>query len=140
VRTSDVARAMLQQAEDRLETASRALGKGNYAYTIRAAQECVELSLKAVLRLVGVEYPKRHDVSKVLLAFRERFPAWFKVETYAEASRALAEKRELAMYGDELRMVTASALFTKEDAEQALADAEAIHRDSVRLLEAVSQL
>jgi HEPN domain-containing protein len=39
-----------------------ALVEGNYPYTVRLSQECVELSLKAVLKAVGIEYPKIHDV------------------------------------------------------------------------------
>ncbi len=139
MKSIDVARAMLQQGADRLETSVRVIERGNYAYTVRAAQECVELSLKAVLRLVGVEYPKQHDVSRVLLTFKERFPKWFNVEAYAEVSRLLAEKREPAMYGDELRMAPAATLFEKADAEDALGNAKAIHRDCMKLLEGVSK-
>jgi HEPN domain-containing protein len=33
----------------------------------RRAQECIELSVKSVLRAVGVEFPREHDVSDVFL-------------------------------------------------------------------------
>ena len=57
--------------------------------------------LKASLKLVGIEYPKAHDVSDVLLENRDRLPEWFgrKIEFMAKASSKLAAKRELAFYG-----------------------------------------
>jgi hypothetical protein len=42
---------------------------------VREAQEIVELSLKGMLRQVGVESPKWHDVGGFLLQFGDRFPA-----------------------------------------------------------------
>jgi HEPN domain-containing protein len=105
-----------------------------YAYTVRCSQECVELSLKAALRLVGVEYPKKHDVSRVLLLARKRFPNWFRVEDFAKISRALSEMREPAMYGDELRLVPSTELFTKEHAAKALAEASEAYKACSRLL------
>jgi len=44
-----VARAYLRQAEARLKDARDAFAEGNYPYAVRLSQECVELSLKAVL-------------------------------------------------------------------------------------------
>ena len=54
----ELARSNLRQAEDRFTTARIALERGNYPYAVRQARECVELSLKACLRLVGIEPPK----------------------------------------------------------------------------------
>lgn len=65
-----MAKAYLRQAESRLEDAEDAFDDRNYPYCLRLSQECVELSLKASLRLVGIEYPKIHDVSEVLLSAR----------------------------------------------------------------------
>ena len=109
-----------------------------YAYTVRTSQECVELSLKAALRLAGVEYPKKHDVSRVLLLARRRFPNWFKVESFAKTSRALAEMREPSMYGDELRFVPSTELFTKEHAARALAEANEVYKACSKLLKELS--
>jgi HEPN domain-containing protein len=39
---------------------------------VRESQEAVELALKGLLRSCGVEAPRIHDVSDVLLAERER--------------------------------------------------------------------
>ena len=129
--------SMLEQAYSRLKMARTAIEDKNYAYTVRSSQECVELSLKAALRLIGVEYPKRHDVSRVILMNKERFPEWFTVEEFAEISRALAEKREPAMYGIELGMMSASKLFDERQAGEALKDAEHVYDACMRLLREV---
>ena len=52
-----VAKSYLRQAKARLEDAKDAYIEGNYPYAVRLSQECVEFSLKAVLKAVGIEYP-----------------------------------------------------------------------------------
>jgi len=134
MKTTHMASSMLQQAELRLKAAAMGVRWKGYAYTVRSSQECVELSLKAALRLVAVEYPKKHDVSRVLLLAKKRFPKWFKVEDFARTSRALAEMREPAMYGDELRFVPSTELFTKEHAVKALGEAKEVYKACSKLL------
>ncbi|MEM1818481.1 MAG: HEPN domain-containing protein, partial [Nitrososphaerota archaeon] len=92
-----IAKSYLRQAEARLKDAKDALAEGNYPYAVRLSQECVELSLKAVLKAVGIDYPKVHDVSDILLDIKERFPEWFKaeIEFLRESSKILAKKREI---------------------------------------------
>ncbi|MEM4281555.1 MAG: HEPN domain-containing protein [Candidatus Caldarchaeum sp.] len=124
MRNVDVARSLLNQSARRLETARRELKEGSLAYSVRSSQEAVELALKAALRLLGIEYPKKHDVSSVLIKFRERFPAWFPADRLAETSIKLAEKREPAMYGDELSMTPADLVFKRSEAEEAFEMAE----------------
>jgi HEPN domain-containing protein len=123
----DLAEAMLQQAHDRLSTAERAISSGNYSYAVRSSQECVEFSLKAALRAVGVEYPKKHDVSRVLLRVKDRFPAWYAVDEFVQTSRELLELREPAMYGDEVKMISPSALFRREQADDVFQKARKTH-------------
>jgi HEPN domain-containing protein len=50
--------------------------KENKAYSdvVREAQELVELLLKAVLRAIGVEVPKVHDVGRTLEKHRSLLP------------------------------------------------------------------
>jgi len=100
--------------------------KNSYPDVVRYSQECVELCLKAALRAVGVEYPKEHDVSRILKAVKDRFPEWFRkeVEKVGEISRALADKRGPSLYGIESLGKTAADIFGKEDAEKALSDAK----------------
>lgn len=42
-----------------------ALNEGDFNMAVRRAQEGVELALKGALKLLGVDYPKAHDVATV---------------------------------------------------------------------------
>ena len=132
----ELARSNVRQAEDRLTTARIALERGNYPYAVRQAQECVELSLKACLRLVGIEPPKWHDVGPIIRRERENFPEWFKehVERIVSISRSLRKERELAMYGDEESKIPPEELYTRFDAEKAIEDAGFVLEIARRLL------
>ena len=130
-----LAASYIRQAKARVEDARGAYKKNNYPYALRLSQEAVELCLKASLRLVGIEYPKVHDVSNVLLRYIDRFPKWFreKAEFLAESSRKLVMKRELSFYGGEELLLTPEELVSKEDAEDAL-------RRAISILELCSKL
>jgi HEPN domain-containing protein len=132
----ELARSNVRQAEDRLTTARIALERGNYPYAVRQAQECVELSLKACLRLVGIEPPKWHDVGPIIKRERENFPEWFKehVERIVSISRSLRKERELAMDGDEESKNSPEELYTRFDAEKAIEDAGFVLEIARRLL------
>ncbi|MDW8074125.1 MAG: DNA-binding protein, partial [Nitrososphaerota archaeon] len=56
-----------------------------------------------------------------------RFPAWFPVDEMADVSRKLMEKREPAMYGDELSTTPADLIFSRQEAKEALSSAEQAH-------------
>lgn len=103
MRNDTMAKAYLHQAESRLRAAEHALTEGNFPFAVRLSQECVELSLKAALRLYGVEYPKEHDVGGLLMEVKDRFPTWFSglAEEFREISARLAAQRGPSMYGDE---------------------------------------
>jgi len=131
-----VARSYLRHAEARLRDAREALAEGLYPYALRLSQECVELSLKAALRIVGIEYPKKHDVSDVLVMAKERFPEWFReeIDFLADTSRVLAKKREVSMYGDEALMLSPDEVVSREEARVAVESAEKTYRLCRRLL------
>jgi len=57
-------------------------------------------------------------VSRVLARVRNRFAEWFEVEDFARIRRELVELREPAMYGDEVMMISSSALFRMEQADK----------------------
>jgi len=61
-----MAKAYIEDAERSYNEAKINFNEKAYHRCIRRAQECVELSLKGVLRLLSIEYPKSHDVSIVL--------------------------------------------------------------------------
>lgn len=121
-----IAKSYLRQATARLEDAQKACSGGNYPYAVRLSQECVELSLKAVLKAVGIEYPKVHDVSDVLLEVKERFPNWFRaeIEYLCESSRILFRKREPSLYGGEEAFLSPDEVINSNDAEDATKRAE----------------
>ena len=48
--------------------------KNAYSDVIRESQETVELALKGMLRFVGVEPPKIHDVGGLLIEHKDKFP------------------------------------------------------------------
>jgi hypothetical protein len=91
----------------------------SWADVVRESQEIVELALKALLRASGVEPPRVHDVSDILIAERARFgPALGgRVEALAAISRDLRRDRELAFYGAE--DLTPTNFYSKKDAEKA---------------------
>ncbi len=98
----DLARSYLAKARLRLEVLAFLLERGGYSDVVREAQELVELALKALLRLVGVEPPHHHDVGGLLVEHADRFPADLRdrLPRAAEVSKSLRRERELAFYGD----------------------------------------
>ncbi len=131
----DYARALLGEAEARIDAAGGQIRKRRYAYVVRQSQEAVELSLKSCLRLAGIEFPKEHEVSRVLMDKSHRYPGWFaeKIPEMARVSRELLQKRIPSMYGDEMGRGPGE-LFTREDASQALSDARVVFSLADRLL------
>jgi hypothetical protein len=120
----------LRRAEVRLR-ALKVLYKGeSWADVVRESQEALELALKGLLRAYGVDPPRAHDVSDVLLAERSRLPPqlWPHLDQFARASRALRRDRELSLYGAE--DLTPSGFYSKTDAKEARASV----RHAVRLI------
>lgn len=123
-----MAHSYFSEAKIRLKTARSALRKKHFAYTIRQSQECVELYLKGVLRFVGIEPPKWHDVGIILKNEINRFPEWFKkrVDEVAQISKELRRERELSMYGDSDLRLPANKLYSKIEAKEALKKAKIV--------------
>lgn len=108
----------IEDAEIRLEIAKQRMEKADFAGVIREAQACVELSLKALLEVLGVEYRDKrgrypHDVSdKIPEAFKKlepllrkepygtKFVAWKqRIGIVTMLSRILAAVRDQTTYG-----------------------------------------
>jgi len=130
------ARSYITEAGNRIETAGRALKKRSYAYCVRQCQEAVELSLKASLRIKGVEYPKFHDVGDVLIEVKELYPSWFRkeIEKMAEVSKRLVEKREGSMYGFEESGLRPEDIATEEMARKDFEDAKFVYEKCEELI------
>ncbi len=97
-----LAESYLRKASDRLDVLDLLFKKGAFSDVVREAQEIVELSLKGMLRAVGIEPPKYHDVGALLIEHRDRFSkvTFENLEKAARISKELRKERELAFYGD----------------------------------------
>jgi HEPN domain-containing protein len=86
--------------------------------------------VKAALRLLGIEYPRKHDVSDVLdqIVGLEALPGYFReaVPFVQEVVRRLAMVRGIAMYGDEETLTQPSRIFKGEDALRSVERAERV--------------
>lgn len=125
--TSDtLARSYLTKARSRLRALAVLRDDGNHSDVIREAQELVELALKGMLRAVGVEPPKLHDVGGLLLEHREKFPVEVaaRLEGAAAISKRLRRERELAFYGDVDFIPTEE--YSAADAARAYAEAAGV--------------
>ncbi len=102
MRTDELAIDYISRAERTLEEARNAIKNEVYSLVIRRSQETVELSLKAALRFLAIEYPWDHDVCDVLLMVKETrpLPNWFeeRIEFMASVSSDLARKRGPAFF------------------------------------------
>jgi len=109
----------VRRAEIRLEALDVLFKHESWADVVRESQEVVELALKGLLRAHGVEPPRIHDVSEVLLAERRRLPDSLqeKLDSLVSISRELRRDRELAFYGAE--DLTPSGFYSRSDAERA---------------------
>jgi len=130
-----LAKDYLERARNRVIDATSALTRGAYPEVVRYSQECVELSLKAALRMVGVEYPKVHDVGDILELHAGRFPEWFRarIPEVRRISAELAQKRGPSLYGLERLGRSPSEIFGEDDAKNALSEAKFIHKLCCRL-------
>ena len=119
MRSPELAADYVRRARARLAAVDALFVGESWADVVRESQEVVELALKGLLRAMGIEPPRIHDVSEVLMAERERFPKAIQqnLDTLAAGSRTLRRDRELAFYGAE--DLTPSGFYTQEDAAAA---------------------
>jgi HEPN domain-containing protein len=116
----------MKKAINRLEALEVYLNREDYADVIRESQEAVELAQKAMLRQIGIDPPKWHDVGMIILENKEKFPEEIHEELHeiAEISRWLRKERELAFYGD-IDFIP-SEEYTLEDAKRAIEGAKKV--------------
>lgn len=126
MRNRDLAADYVQRATVRLRALDVLFEARSWADVVLEAQEIVELALKGLLRSHGVEAPRIHDVSDVLLAEQERLASSLRADLprLAAISRDLRRDRELAFYGAE--DLTPSSFYSEDDAVRA--------RDGARLV------
>lgn len=119
---NDIAgKSYIEDAKIILEEAEESFNKGYNHRTIRKCQESIELALKGVLRIVGIEYPKSHRIGGALKdsALKEKLDEGTLERIIAIADR-LANEREIAFYGSDIS--SAKDMFDEDDASEAIAD------------------
>ena len=115
---SELALDYVKRAEVRLRALDVLYDGDSWADVVREAQEIVELALKGLLRSAGIQPPRAHDVSDILLAEHDRFPALQDaLPRLAEISRQMRRDRELSFYGAE--DLTPSGFYGLQDADRA---------------------
>lgn len=93
--------------------------ENDYNLVVRRAQEVVELSLKGALRILGVDFPKVHDVGPVFVEQMRRKGGQASEEVLAEIQRIsawLSEARAPAFYLERV--------YGEADARRALTEAK----------------
>jgi hypothetical protein len=102
VTNDSLARSYLSKATVRLKVLDVLVAERAWSDVVREAQEVVELALKALLREVGVEPPKWHDVGGFLQEHRERLSATLQLQVgrLVAISAWLRKEREFSFYGD----------------------------------------
>jgi HEPN domain-containing protein len=135
VTSADLARSYLAKARARLAALAVLRDHGAHSDVVREAQELVELALKGVLRAVGVEPPKIHDVGPLLVEHISLFvpDVHGEIPRAAEISKRLRRDRELAFYGDVDFIPTEE--YTDADARQAYDDAASVVRLAARVID-----
>lgn len=123
MRADALAEAYLRKAEVRLRALDFYKQNAAYSDVVREAQELVELLLKAVLRGIGVEAPKVHDVGRTLEKHCDLLPSVLRdnLGEIRRISKRLRKERELAFYGAEDFIPTEE--YDLNDAELAIRDA-----------------
>jgi hypothetical protein len=123
VTTAALAKSYLAKARARLTILKPLQDAQDYSDVVREAQEIVELCLKGMLRWVGVEPPKWHDVGPLLTKHRKKLSKVNAetIERLAEISARLRKEREIAFYG-ELDFIP-SEEYLEEDGLTAMQDA-----------------
>jgi hypothetical protein len=129
-----LAQSYLVKATKRLRVLQVLLEEDAWSDVVREAQEVVELALKGMLRQVGIEPPKWHDVGGALLEHAARFAPIGGAElgALAAASAWLRKEREVAFYGDAELIPTEQ--YDRGDAERAIADAERVVAVAARVI------
>jgi HEPN domain-containing protein len=126
MRNRHLAGDYVQRAKVRLRAIDVLYEAQSWADVVRQSQEVVELALKGLLRASGIEPPRIHDVSALLVAEREQLPGALRpeVERLAAISHELRRDEELALYGAE--DLTPSSFYSQQDAVRARDSAAAV--------------
>lgn len=134
MRNDVFAREYIVKATKRLTILPVLLNEESYADVIREAQELVELALKGMLRYIGIEPPKWHDVGRFIVENKAKFPNEIakNANKLAKISKKLRKDRELSFYGD-IDFIP-SEEYSEKDAKQAIKDAEFVVEQAKKVI------
>lgn len=116
----------VERAQGRAPFLRKMQAAGLHADVVRESQEVVELALKGLLHMIGVDPPKEHDLSKLVARERTRLPPTVAadVSDIRRMSKRLRRERELSFYGSEDFIPTEE--YAESDSTEAIGFAEAI--------------
>jgi len=119
VNNFDTGERLISTARECYDELLRAYDRGSWNIVVRRAQEVVEMSLKGLLKTMGVEYPKSHHVGGIF--GRVCIERGLKVEPkqldeFENISSYLADARAPAFYMEKI--------YNKQNADKAKTDAE----------------
>ena len=131
-----LAAAYLEKATKRLRVLDVLLEEESYSDVVREAQELVELALKGMLRYVGIDPPKWHDVGPIISEHQNLLPKDIQasVSRLTAISKQLRREREFAFYGDIDFIPTEE--YTEQDAAKAIDDARFVIEKASLLIKA----
>jgi hypothetical protein len=115
---------MLETANDRFRAAEECLNRSDFAGAIREAQTCVELSVKALLEILGIVYKPKHDVSDKIPAIIDKLKHWLGNDEVLAVENCLVPEevwmkilvamRSIATYGEQKLNIGADVIFSNE--------------------------
>lgn len=120
----EMARGYLLRARKRMAALRVLMAEEATPDVVREPQELVEVVLEGMLRWVGIDPPRWHDVGDIVLEHAALFPPELQSElpALAAVSRRLRRERENAFYGD-VDMIP-DRVYDRGAATQAMADAQ----------------
>ena len=120
----DLATSYLRAVRRRIKALKSLLADDGFSDVVREAQECYELLTKGILRLLGIDPPKIHDVAPLLKGLGGQLPEPIMgdIDRICRVSKDLRKDRELSFYGD-LDFIPDQS-YTPEQAAQAIAEVE----------------
>lgn len=119
---------LIEEAGEYLKEMRRAYKRGSWNVSIRRAQEVVELGVKGLFKIMGIEYPKVHDPMEFFINILERKKIEMKEDTkerLKKVSAELAEKRGPSFYFERV--------YSEKEAEEAKEGAEFVWKIVRRL-------
>ncbi|MGC9089347.1 MAG: HEPN domain-containing protein [Caldisericia bacterium] len=119
----DLAKSYFLKSKKRLKALKILFEEQDFSDVIREAQEIVELSIKGMLMYKGIDVPKKHDVSDLLIEYIDLYDTEISknFEKIREISKYLRKEREFSFYGD-IDFIPTNE-YNEEDARKALDDA-----------------